>query len=85
MTLTIKDDETHRLARELAERTGKSITRAVKDALRDALGEQPTHARPVDRARIRELQKRIAADPDLSGVTGRALIDDLYDEGGLPG
>jgi antitoxin VapB len=38
MALNIKNREAHRLARELADKTGNSITEAVTDALRDAHG-----------------------------------------------
>jgi antitoxin VapB len=37
MPLNIKDTETHKLARELAELTQTTITQAVKEALRSAL------------------------------------------------
>jgi antitoxin VapB len=37
MALTIKDDETERLARELAALTGESLTEAVTTALRERL------------------------------------------------
>jgi antitoxin VapB len=37
MGLNIKKDETHRLARELAELTGESMTEAVTQAVRERL------------------------------------------------
>jgi len=37
MRLSIKDEETQRLARELAERTGETITFAVTTAIRERL------------------------------------------------
>ena len=45
MSLNIKNPEAHRLARELAEATGESMTSAVTEALRERLervrGEEP--------------------------------------------
>jgi antitoxin VapB len=37
MSLNIKSEETHRLARELAELTGESLTEAVTEAVRERL------------------------------------------------
>jgi len=37
MPLSIKDPETERLARELAQRTGESITVAIRKALQERL------------------------------------------------
>lgn len=37
MALTIKNEETHRLVRELAERTGETMTAAVTAAVRERL------------------------------------------------
>ena len=38
MSLNIKDPEAHKLARELADETGETMTQAVTDALRESLG-----------------------------------------------
>lgn len=40
MALNIKDEETHRLARELAQRNGETVTSAVKIALQERLERQ---------------------------------------------
>lgn len=37
MSLNIKDEKTHRLARELAHLTGESMTAAVSEAIREPL------------------------------------------------
>ena len=42
MALNIKDATTHRLARELAERRGTTMTQAVADALAEALARTST-------------------------------------------
>ncbi|WP_141015584.1 type II toxin-antitoxin system VapB family antitoxin [Nocardioides sambongensis] len=82
MALNIKDAETDRLARELAELTGQSITVALREALQDKLA--------VARAR-----RAVAGTDDLQAIIdrGRArrILDDRtsedivgYDEHGLP-
>ena len=47
MSLNIKNDETCRLARELAQLTGESMTGAITIALRERL-ERETRARSVE-------------------------------------
>ncbi|MDA0369212.1 MAG: type II toxin-antitoxin system VapB family antitoxin [Proteobacteria bacterium] len=87
MSLNIKDEETDRLARELAARSGKSITRAVKDALRAALTSgQPDRSKNRDDmlAAITRLQDRIAAMPRRTDKSVQEIMDEMYDEQGLP-
>ena len=77
-TLNVKDPEVYRLARELADRRGTSMTAAIRDALGEALT-----ASSADRAgladRLMEIGRRAAAKP------APWLTDhDLYDEDGLP-
>ena len=84
MSLNIKNDETCRLARELADLTGESMTGAITTALRERL-ERETHARSVE-ARVKEIRaiaERCAAKlgPGPSAVEHG---DYLYDERGLP-
>ena len=84
MSLNIKNDETCRLARELAELTGESMTGAITVALRERL-EREKHARSVE-ARVKEIRaiaERCAAKlgPGPSAVEHG---DYLYDERGLP-
>ena len=84
MSLNIKNDETCRLARELAGLTGESMTGAITVALRERL-ERETRARNVEAraAEIRAIAKRCAAKlgPGPSAVEHGDL---LYDERGLP-
>lgn len=77
--LNIKDPEAHRLASELARRTGKSITRVVVDALRHETSRYPNKV--IDWGRVRAIQDRVQ-----SKLAGRPVVsdDDLYDEQGLP-
>ena len=84
MGLNIKNDETCRLARELAQLTGESMTGAITVALRERL-EREERTRSVE-ARLkamRSISKRCAARlrPGPSAVEHGDL---LYDERGLP-
>jgi antitoxin VapB len=84
MSLNIKDPVAHDLARQVATRTGESLTRAVVEALRERL--QRLSRRPGRRATAEDLLaigRRCAA---LLTVPGHSLDHgrDLYDEHGLP-
>ena len=79
MAINIKDAETDRLARELAELTGQPITVAVRIAIQDRL------------AAVRR-RKTTAASPDLRDIIARGrqrrIVDDRpeseilgYDDG----
>lgn len=81
MSLNIKNEEAHRLAREIADLTGESMTSIVTEALREKLG----RISGPDAAERMEAMLAIATEtsPLLSGVDldhGRLL----YDEQGLP-
>jgi antitoxin VapB len=78
----IKNDEAHKLASELADLTGESLTSAVTLALRERLARERRRRRP-DRiaATLMKIGSRYAALPD----TGRSPEEILgYDEHGLP-
>ncbi len=79
--LNIKDPEAHRLAKELAELEGVSLTSAVTNALRAALAE---HGRRR-RARRQILTALVSSAREL-GLTPMAdPINELYDpQTGLP-
>lgn len=82
MALSIKSDEADRLARELAEATGETITQAIVSALRERL----ERSREPARMGIVERVNRLAQDVrDLPVHDGRPT-DELvaYDEAGLP-
>ncbi len=84
MGLNIKNSETHRLIRELADLTGESMTTAVTVAVRDRLA----------RIRTSEPQAGMAARLHEIGADMRARLpaeflegdptDVLYDRHGLP-
>jgi antitoxin VapB len=83
MSLNIKNEEVHRLARELAALTGESMSAAVAEALRERL-ERVRRAKEGDLAeRLLAIGKDCAArlkEPFRSIDHG----DLLYDERGLP-
>jgi antitoxin VapB len=83
MGLNIKNEEAHRLARELASLTGESVTAAVTQAVRERL-EHIKRARGASLAdRLLEIGKECAAhieEPFRSADHG----DLLYDDRGLP-
>lgn len=81
MSLNIKDPETDALARELARLTGKSITEAVKEALRREVTRTDTTRLAMRRRATQAILDRIHSVPIVeSGWTE----DMLYDENGLP-
>ena len=83
MSLNIKNEETHRLARELAALTGESVTGAVGAAVRERL-ERVQRERGLGLAsRLLAIGKDCAAhlkEPFLSADHAELL----YDERGLP-
>lgn len=80
--LNIKDEETVRLARRLADATGQPVTRAVKAALERELRENETiRAARLERVRAIVKGSRALWKPEL--LEGDPT-DFLYDERGLP-
>jgi antitoxin VapB len=82
MHLNIKNDEAHRLATELAQLTGESLTAAVTAALREQLARE-RRRRQSDKVaeRLMKIGNHYASLPD----TGRSPDEILgYDEHGLP-
>ncbi|MCO5082182.1 MAG: type II toxin-antitoxin system VapB family antitoxin [Rhizobiaceae bacterium] len=81
MSLNIKSERAHELARELARETGMSMTSAVEKALEDQLMRIHRHAeREYRYQRIREIVSSLPPVPQ--GVTSDH--SDLYDDDGLP-
>lgn len=84
MALNIKDPETDRLARQLAELTDENITEAVKAALLERLTrEQRRRGKTIDRARLRDKQDEIGRIPIVDDRSAEELLE--YDDAGLPG
>ena len=84
MSLNIKNEETCRLAGELARLTGETMTGAITVALRERL-EREKHERSVD-VRVRKLRAIAKRCAGLLGPGPSAVEhgDVLYDERGLP-
>ena len=82
--LNIKNEETVRLAKELAALEGKSLTTVVTEALREKLDRE--HKPQINEARMQywlDFGRRVraSADPEWLAIDP---TDDLYDEDGLP-
>jgi antitoxin VapB len=84
MALSLKNEETERLARELAKRTGESLTVAVTIALKERLERQKPNPKAGLVEWIDELTQRTA--PLLKDLPPSDKIGDLlFDkETGLP-
>jgi antitoxin VapB len=84
MALSIKDKETERLARALAERTGESLTLATRRALEERLrrlGGAARRAALLDD--LAEIRRRWRALPVVDPRSAEDIIG--YDRNGLPG
>ena len=81
MSLNIKNEETHRLAAELASRTGVSISEAVSRAIKEQLNRLES---PEARAeRLLAIGRECAARLPKH-VLEMDINAELYDESGLP-
>ncbi len=84
MSLNIKNEETHRLAKELARLTGETMTGAITIALRERLAREKRER--GSEARLRQLRSirlrcaRLLRDSPPEVAHG----DFLYGEDGLP-
>lgn len=84
MALNIKNAEADRLAHELAEETGETLTEAVTVAVRERLASLRRRSRRAEvHQAVREIQAFIASLPDLDDRTPEEILG--YDEFGLPG
>jgi antitoxin VapB len=83
MALSIKSIETEILAREVASRTGESLTGAIQKSLEERLERLRTNRRSqAMAAQIDDILERVDAMPDLDIRTPDEIIG--YDEDGLP-
>ena len=83
MSLNIKDEETHRQAKELARLTGESMTAAVSEAIRERLDRVRGKPRNGLAGRLMKIAKECSAhlkEPYKS----MEIAELLYDENGLP-
>jgi antitoxin VapB len=90
MGLNIKKASTEAAIRELAAETGETLTDAIERAARERLHRlrQEKRGETVESflAAIRPLQEAVARERRAKGDTRSAqeLMDELYDEHGLP-
>ncbi|MGA7219256.1 MAG: type II toxin-antitoxin system VapB family antitoxin [Candidatus Sulfotelmatobacter sp.] len=83
MALSIKSIETEYLAREIAAKTGESLTGAIQKALEERLERLNKSRRSQAMvAQIDDILERVDAMPDLDARTPDEIIG--YDENGLP-
>ena len=82
MSMNIKSEEAHRLAKELAAETGESVTAAVTIALRERL-ERLHNERAKRLERLRAIMRDAAAhvSEEFRSLDYNKM---LYDERGLP-
>ena len=83
MGISIKNDHTEELERELARETGESLTTAITRALEERLARLEGRRSPADRlALARAVLRRIDALPVLDARPADEILG--YDENGLP-
>jgi antitoxin VapB len=83
MAISLKDPEADRLAREVAARTGETLTAAIVTALKERLARlKGKRRRRVLREELREIAQRCAALPTLDDRSAEEILG--YDQRGLP-
>lgn len=83
MAISIKNIETERIAREIAAKTGESLTGAIQKALEERLERLKQQRRSqIVRSQIDEILRRVDALPVLDSRTPDEIVG--YDQNGLP-
>jgi antitoxin VapB len=83
MAISIKSIETERLAREIAAKTGESLTGAVQKSLEERLERLKNNRRSQALAtQLDDILRRVDEMSDLDSRTPDEIIG--YDEDGLP-
>jgi antitoxin VapB len=83
MGISIKNEKTERLARELARATGESLTTAIGRALEERLERIEERRSPADRlALARAVMRRVDALPVLDDRPADQILG--FDDNGLP-
>lgn len=82
MSINIKDPETDQLARDLARKTGESITVAVKRAIAERLQRETAKSTVSLAEQVLEISERAATYRRKPGRTEDEIIG--YDDRGLP-
>jgi antitoxin VapB len=84
MPISIKSIETERLVREIAAKTGESLTGAVQKSLEERLERLKNNRRSLSLAtQLDDILRRVDDMPDLDSSTPDEIIG--YDKNGLPG
>jgi antitoxin VapB len=89
MALHIRSSRVDKLARKVSERTGETLTEAIAQALSERLDRLEATDRDSEQAtfdQLMEISNRIAKLLREAGVekSSTELLDELYDEHGLP-
>lgn len=83
MALSIKNDETERLARQVASETGESLTEAIQKALQERWERLKARRRSnVLAGQVEDLLRRVDALPTLDSRPEDEILG--YDEHGMP-
>jgi antitoxin VapB len=83
MAISIKSIETERLAREIAAKTGESLTGTIQKALEERLERLKNNRRSQALGlQLDDILRRVDEMPDLDSRTPDEIIG--YDEDGLP-
>ena len=83
MAISIKSMETERLAREIAAKTGESLTTAIQKALAERLDRLNNHRRKQAlTAQIDDILRRVDEMPTVDSRSEDEILG--YDEHGLP-
>jgi antitoxin VapB len=83
MAISIKSLETERLARELASRTGESLTGAIQKSLEERLERLKQQRRsPLLSTQLEDILRRVDQLPILDSRAPDEIVG--YDEHGLP-
>jgi antitoxin VapB len=83
MPLSIKNDATERLARQLANATGESLTEAIHKALEERWQQlEAKHRSRILASQLDDLLRRVDAMPTLDSRTEDEILG--YDEHGMP-
>lgn len=84
--LNIKNPETYRLVKELADATGESMTTAVTEAVRERLERLSTARQAEIDARVERILElaKVIHDAAPPGYWDQDFDELLYDEDGLP-
>jgi antitoxin VapB len=82
MSINIKDPETDRLARDLAAKTGESLTTAIRHAVEERLKRESARSTISLADEIMEISRRASRLPRKSSESADEILG--YDERGLP-